>query len=86
MKPKIVRYRDDINAAKADERRKQLLDSLGISPFDGQYELADPQPWNRLSFRPGDVGADYLRLAASFVDLCCRSTDQWPHGETQRRR
>lgn len=66
---KVVRYRDDINAAKADERRKQLLDSLDVSPFDGQYELADPQPWNRLSFRPGDVGADYLAWP-KLVDLC----------------
>ncbi len=29
-------------------------------PFDEQYEIANPQPWNRLSFKPGDVGADYL--------------------------
>jgi hypothetical protein len=58
--PKIVRYRDDINAAKAAERRQQLIDSLSVVPFDDQYELADPQTWNRLSFRPGDVGADFL--------------------------
>ncbi len=29
-------------------------------PFDEHYEIANPQPWNRLSFKPGDVGADYL--------------------------
>lgn len=58
--PKIVRYRDDIDAAKAEERRQQLIESLSVAPFDDQYEIASPQPWNRLSFRPGDVGANYL--------------------------
>jgi hypothetical protein len=58
--PKVVRYRDDIDTARAELRRHQLLDSLSVSPFDGQYEIADPQPWNRLSFRPRDVGSTYL--------------------------
>jgi len=57
---KIVRYRDDINAGRAAARRQQLLDSLSIKPFDGQYEIAEPQPWNKLSFRPRDVGSTYL--------------------------
>ena len=57
---KVVRYRDDIDAGRAEARRQQLLDSLDVTPFDDQYEVADPQPWNRLSFRPRDVGADYL--------------------------
>lgn len=57
---KIVRYRDDIDAGRAEARRQQLLDSLAVAPFDDQYEIADPQPWNKLSFRPRDVGADYL--------------------------
>ena len=58
--PKIVRYRDDIDAGRAEARRQQLLDSLTVAPFDDQYEIADPQPWNRLSFRPRDVGSTYL--------------------------
>lgn len=58
--PPIVRYRDDIDAGKAEKRREQLLDSLQVEPFDDQYEIADPQPWNKLSFRPRDVAADYL--------------------------
>ena len=58
--PKIVRYRDDIDAGRAVARRKQLLDSLTVAPFDDQYEVANPQPWNRLSFRPREVGSTYL--------------------------
>src|SRR5690606_16785727 len=40
--------------------RQELVDSLTVTPFDDQYEVADPQPWNRLSFRPRDVGSTYL--------------------------
>ena len=58
--PKIVRYRDDIDAGQAGTRRQQLLDSLTVAPFDDQYEIANPQRWNRLSFRPRDVGVAYL--------------------------
>lgn len=58
--PKIVRYRDDVDAGRAEARRRQLLDSLRSDDFDAQYELADPQRWNKLSFKPRDVGADYL--------------------------
>ena len=58
--PKIVRYRDDIDAGRAEARRQQLLDSLTVAPFDDQYEIANPQPWNRLSLRPRDVGSTYL--------------------------
>ena len=57
---KVVRYRHDIDAGRADARRQQLLDSLTVVPFDDQYEIANPQPWNRLSFRPRDVGSTYL--------------------------
>lgn len=57
--PKVVRYRDDIDAAKALERRQQLLDSLSVAPFDDQYETANPADWNKLSFRPNTAGAAY---------------------------
>lgn len=57
---KVVRFRDDVDAGRAAVRRQQLLDSLSIQPFDGQYEIANPQPWNKLSFRPRDVGSTYL--------------------------
>ena len=42
------------------EKRQELLSSLDVIPFDGQYEVADPQPWNRLSLRPHDVDSTYL--------------------------
>ena len=57
--PKIVRYRDDINAAAAAERRKQLLDSLNDATFDDRYEIANPEPFNRYSLRPRKVGGDF---------------------------
>ena len=42
------------------EKRQELLSSLDVTPFDGQYEVADPQPWNRLSLRPHNVNSTYL--------------------------
>jgi predicted helicase len=57
---KIVRFRDDLNAAKAHERRQELLDSLAHNEFDNQYEIANPQRFNKFSFRPGDVSGKYL--------------------------
>ena len=42
------------------EKRQELLGSLAVTPFDDQYIIADPQTWNRLSFRPRDVGSTYL--------------------------
>ncbi len=53
--PDVV-YRDLWGTTK----RQDLLDSLNATPFDDQYEIADPQPWNRLSFKPRDVGSSYL--------------------------
>lgn len=41
-------------------KRQELLDSLAVTPFDDQYETADPQPWNKLSFQPRDVSSNYL--------------------------
>lgn len=58
--PKVIRYRDDIDAGRAEARRQSLLDSLAVKPFDAQYEVADPQPWNKLSFKPRDVAGNYL--------------------------
>ncbi len=55
-KKPTVKYRDLWGVTK----RADILASLNVSPFDDQYETADPQRWNRLSFRPGNVGVDYL--------------------------
>ena len=56
---KVVRFRDDINSAKADDRRAQLLETLNDPKFDSRYEIANPEAFNRYSFRPRKVGADY---------------------------
>lgn len=59
-----VLYRDDIDAAGAEERRAQLLASLDekdAAKFNALYKTANPQEWNKLSFRPLNVGDDYLQ-------------------------
>jgi hypothetical protein len=56
-----VLYRDDIDEARATERRQQLLDTLKESDFDAQYEIAQPKPENRFSLRPSDVSDEYLK-------------------------
>jgi hypothetical protein len=56
---KIVRYRDDLNAAAAHERRAQLLDSISDVDIDARYEIANPEPFNRYSLRPRNIGSDF---------------------------
>ena len=56
---KIVRYRDNIDAAKAHDRRAQLLESLNESNFDHEYGTANPEPFNLLSLRPRSISADF---------------------------
>ena len=51
-----VAYRDFWGKTK----RKDLVASLEVTPFDESYKIADPQPWNRLSLRPVHVRSDYL--------------------------
>ncbi|MDG4597163.1 MAG: N-6 DNA methylase [Candidatus Contendobacter sp.] len=65
----IVRFRDDIDAARAAERRAQLLASLNAPDFDGQYQLARPNRENRFSFRPMTVSTAYQGWP-SVLDLC----------------
>ncbi len=57
---KRVLFRDDINEARAVDRRAQLLDSINAPDFDARYRAADPKPDNRYSFRPQVVAAHYL--------------------------
>lgn len=66
--PKI-HFRDDIDAARAVERRKQLLDSLQVKDFNSHYQLANPSESNRYSFRPSKVSADYLTWTR-IIDIC----------------
>lgn len=42
------------------EKRAELLESLDAVQFDAAYELANPQDWNRLAFRPVNVSPQYL--------------------------
>jgi len=59
-KPAEVCYRDDIDAARAVERRGQLLASLQDKQFEQRYQKAKPAKENRFSFRPAMVSLDYL--------------------------
>ena len=54
-----VFYRDDLDAAKAEERRAALLASLDDAQFDSHYQAADASAQNRYSFRPGNVTTAY---------------------------
>jgi Type ISP C-terminal specificity domain len=58
--PKLVRFRDDINAAKAEDRRRELVESLDLEHFDEKYETAHPQPYNWLSLKPLEIKSRYL--------------------------
>lgn len=64
-----VLYRNDIDAAKASDRRNQLLESLKVENFDALYESAIPTKTNRFSFRPSEVKNDYLAWP-SLLELC----------------
>lgn len=67
-KPATVLHRDDIDAARATERRLQLLASLKLNHFDSKYESATPTPENRYSFRPYTMMVDYSQWP-SVVEL-----------------
>jgi hypothetical protein len=67
--PARVRFRDDLDSAKADDRRQQLLDSLKAKNFDAAYALAGPRPENRFSFRPENVARHYAEWPR-VADLC----------------
>ena len=64
-----VFFRDDLNAAKAAERRAALLRTLDDPQFRARYERADPSPENKYSFRPSAV-SDAYRAWPRIVDLC----------------
>jgi hypothetical protein len=64
-----VLYRDDIDEARATERRQQLLDTLKESDFDAHYEIAQPKPENRFSLRPSDVSDEYFSWPR-LTELC----------------
>ena len=65
----VVRFRDDIDDAKAGDRRAHLLTSLDAKNFDAQYEMSKPQKENRWSLRPENVTPEY-RTWPRVVQLC----------------
>jgi hypothetical protein len=54
-----VFYRDDLDNAKAEERRAALLASLDDAQFDSHYQTAEASAQNRYNFRPGNVTVAY---------------------------
>ena len=67
--PPVVLYRNDLQEAKAADRRQQLLKSLTVPSFDKKYEIASPSPNNRYSFRPAKVSKAYAGWP-KIIDLC----------------
>ncbi|MBN1459040.1 MAG: N-6 DNA methylase [Armatimonadetes bacterium] len=59
--PAHVWFRDDLTAAKAPERRAQLLASLDDADALAHYREALPSPENRYSFAPIDTYPEYPR-------------------------
>ncbi len=66
--PKVL-FRDDLNEARAADRRTQLLDSLKASDFDAGYEPSNPEKSNRYSFRPSKSSKQYSSWP-KIIDLC----------------
>lgn len=61
----IVQYRDFWGTKK----KQDLIESLSTPSLEDSYKLANPQPHNRFSFRPGSVRANYLSWP-KISDLC----------------
>ncbi len=66
--PRVL-VRNDIDAAKAEERRAQLLSSLTDSGSESHYVPAYPVRENRYSFRPSDISEEYKQWPR-VIDLC----------------
>jgi hypothetical protein len=67
-----VLFRDDHTEAKAEDRRRVLLDSLNEKAFDSKYASAFPTAENRYSFWPQEVSAAYSEWP-SITELCAES-------------
>ncbi|HLG99485.1 MAG TPA: type ISP restriction/modification enzyme [Bryobacteraceae bacterium] len=67
--PTRVLFRDDINAAKASDRRAQLLKSLAAVDFDKKYAVVAPDKDNRYRFWTARITKQY-RAWPRVVDLC----------------
>jgi len=69
---RVVLFRDDLYAARAVERRAQLLASLVDSNLDSHYESAKPEKGNRYSFRPMEATSEYLSWPR-LTDFCAEA-------------
>ncbi len=67
---KQVLFREDLNDARAAERRSRLLDSLNDPDRDSHYLPAQASPSNRFSFRPQKVSRRYRSWPS--VDMLCQ--------------
>lgn len=65
----VVRFRDDLNEAKAAERRARLIESVRDPQSLGHYLMAHPAKENRYSFQPGAVSSEYTSWPR-IIDLC----------------
>ncbi|MGB5968899.1 MAG: type ISP restriction/modification enzyme [Spirulinaceae cyanobacterium] len=64
-----VLFRDNLNAAKAVERRQQLLDSLKDNDFDRNYQIVKPSDKTRYSLRFSEV-EDYYYDWPKLTEFC----------------
>ncbi|MDW8300694.1 MAG: type ISP restriction/modification enzyme, partial [Anaerolineae bacterium] len=64
-----VFFRGDLNAAKAADRRQQLLASLADPDLKQRYQRIQPSPAVWYRFRPLKISAEYARWH-SLTDLC----------------
>jgi hypothetical protein len=65
----VVLFRDDLNEARAADRRAQMLASLKAKKFDSQYKKVEPDVDNRFSFRSSDVAPHYQEWPR-LTELC----------------
>ncbi|MGH9771331.1 MAG: type ISP restriction/modification enzyme [Candidatus Acidiferrales bacterium] len=66
--PRVL-FRDDFTAAKALQRRQDLVASLSVPGFDSRYRSVSPEKSDRFSFRPNDSSAGYS-IWPSVAVLC----------------
>jgi hypothetical protein len=71
---KAVKFRDDLNDAKAAERRAHLLQTLSEKDFKSHYKEVEPTPASRFSFRPANVSTNYLGWPL-LTELCSVRSD-----------
>lgn len=64
-----IHYRDDLDDAKADDRRRSLVLSLTDPHSSEHYGVATPTKENRLSFRPQKASSEYLAWPR-LTELC----------------